>query len=58
MMLRTILHAIAELHHVSTFAIVDFCACNAAGVEGSSTSATFHAAIALCLPPAKLHAMV
>ena len=39
-----------EWHRVSTFAIV---ACNiahnVAGVEVSSTSATFHATIALCL---------
>ena len=44
---------------VCTFAIV---ACNiarnAAEVEASSTSATFHTTIALCLPPATLHAMV
>ena len=57
MMLRTILHAIAELHHVSTFAIVDFCARNAAGVEGSSTLQHFTQQLH-CLPPAKLHAMV
>ena len=58
--MRTILRAIAELHRVSTFAIA---ACNiarnVAGVEASSsTSATFHATIALCLPPATLHVMV
>ena len=44
------LRAMAELHRVSTFAIV---ACNiarnVAGVEASSTSATFHATIALCV---------
>ena len=41
---------IAELHRVSTFAIV---ACNiarnVAGVEASSTSATFHTTTALCV---------
>ena len=47
--------AMAELHHVSTFAIV---ACNVAGIEASSTSATFHATTALRLPPAALHTMV
>ena len=40
----------AELHRVSTFALV---ACNivrnVAGVEASSTSATFHATTALCV---------
>ena len=51
--------AMLELHRVSTIAIV---ACNIArnlaGSEASSTSAAFHATIALCLPPATLHAMV
>ena len=49
------LRAVAEWHRASTFAIV---ARNVAAVEVSSTSATFHATIALCLPPATLHAMV
>ena len=41
------LREMAELHRVSTFAIF---ACNVAGVEASSTSATFHVIIAyVCL---------
>ena len=48
--LRAIFRAIAELQRASTFAIV---ACNIARnvavVEASSTSATFHATIALCV---------
>ena len=48
----------AELHRVSNFAIVCNIARNVAGVEASSTSVTFHATIAVCLPPATLQAMV
>ena len=53
--LIVILRAISELHSVSIFAIA---ARNVEGVQASSTSATFHTTIALCLPPATLHAMV
>ena len=44
------LRAMAELHRVSTSAIAACnIACSVAGVEASSTSATFHATIALCV---------
>ena len=48
--LRAIILGMAELHRMSTFAIV---ACNivrnVSGVEASSTSAAFYATIALCV---------